>query len=68
MTSPPPQVDGEARLAVANDQVEAMTARIAEQHGFRHHHHRRQIDGVCRPGQGGDIAALEVIPHARANR
>lgn len=36
----------------ANERIERMKALIADEHGFRHHHHRLEIYGVCRECQG----------------
>ena len=52
----------------SSDRLERMNALIAEQHGFRHHHHRLEIYGVCQACQGRDAATLEASPYARTNR
>jgi len=43
----------------SNDRIERMKQLIADQYGFRHHHHRLEIYGVCRDCQRRDAVALE---------
>ena len=38
----------------SSERLERMKALIAEEHGFRHHHHRLEIYGVCQDGPAGD--------------
>ena len=42
-----------------SDRIERMNVLIAEEYGFRHHHHRLAIYGVCRDCQERDAAKLE---------
>lgn len=44
-----------------SDRIERMNVLIAEEYGFRHHHHRLEIYGVCRECQERDAAKLESI-------
>ncbi len=41
-----------------SDRIERMNVLIAEEYGFRHHHHRLEIHGVCRECQNLDAAKL----------
>ena len=41
-----------------SDRIERMNVLIAEEYGFRHHHHRLEIYGVCRDCQNLDAAKL----------
>jgi Fur family transcriptional regulator, ferric uptake regulator len=41
----------------ASERFERMSTLIAEEHGFRHHHHRWEIYGVCPECQRRDPAA-----------
>ena len=43
----------------SSERLERMNQLIAEEHGFRHHHHRLEIHGLCRECQGRDAATLE---------
>lgn len=54
----------------SSERLERMNALIAEEHGFRHGHHRLEIYGVCRACQGRDAASLETTTpkHERAGR
>ena len=45
-----------------SERIERMKALIAEEHGFRHNHHRLEIYGVCRDCQGRAAARLETSP------
>jgi Fur family ferric uptake transcriptional regulator len=49
----------------ANERLERMSTLIAEEHGFRHHHHRWEIYGVCRECQRRDAATLQARTLAR---
>lgn len=42
----------------SSERLERMNQLIAEEHGFRHHHHRLEIYGVCRECQRRDAATL----------
>jgi Fur family ferric uptake transcriptional regulator len=42
----------------SSERLERMKALIAEEHGFRHHHHRLEIYGVCRECQTRDAVTL----------
>lgn len=44
----------------SSDRLERMNALIAEEHGFRHRHHRLEIYGVCGECQRRDAQALET--------
>lgn len=44
----------------SSERFERMNALIAEQYGFRPHHHRLEIYGVCRECQRQDAASLEI--------
>lgn len=44
----------------SSDRLERMNQLIADEHGFRHHHHRLEIYGVCRTCQRRDAATLET--------
>lgn len=44
----------------SSERFERMKALIAEAHGFRHHHHRLEIYGVCRDCQRRDAVALGI--------
>lgn len=43
----------------SSERLERMKALIAEEHGFRPHHHRLEIYGICRECQRRDAAALQ---------
>ena len=43
----------------SSDRIERMKQLIADQYGFRHHHHRLEIYGVCRDCQRRDAVTLE---------
>ena len=43
----------------SSERLERMNQLIAEEHGFRHHHHRLEIHGLCRACQRRDAATLE---------
>ena len=43
-----------------SDRIERMTGLIAEDHGFRHHHHRLEIHGVCSQCAQRDAEALDA--------
>ena len=45
-----------------SDRIERMNVLIAEEYGFRHHHHRLEIHGVCRECQSLDAAKLATTP------
>jgi len=42
----------------SSERIERMNMLIAEEYGFRHHHHRLEIYGVCAACQTHDAAAL----------
>lgn len=42
----------------SSERLERMKALIAEEYGFRHHHHRLQIYGFCRECQTRDAVTL----------
>lgn len=42
----------------SSERLERMKALIAEEYGFRPHHHRLEIYGLCRDCQGRDAATL----------
>ena len=44
----------------SSDRLERMSALTAEEHGFRLHHHRLEIYGVCGECQGRDAATLQT--------
>lgn len=44
----------------SSDRIERMKQLIADEHGFRHHHHRLEIYGICRDCQRRDAATLET--------
>lgn len=46
----------------SSDRLERMKALIAEEHGFRHHHHRLEIYGFCRDCQMRDAVTLKTEP------
>jgi Fur family ferric uptake transcriptional regulator len=46
----------------SSERIERMKGLIAEEHGFRHHHHRLEIYGVCRDCQHRDAETLEAKP------
>lgn len=46
----------------SSDRLERMKALIAEEYGFRHHHHRLEIYGFCRECQTRDVIALRSEP------
>jgi Fur family ferric uptake transcriptional regulator len=50
-----------------NDQLERIKARIAEEYGFLHHHHRLEIYGLCRECQqrAADAPPIEPEPGSR---
>lgn len=43
----------------SSERFERMSALVAEEHGFRPHHHRLEIYGVCRECQRRDAVSLE---------
>ena len=43
----------------ASERIARMKALIADEHGFRHHHHRLEIYGVCRECQDRAAVTLE---------
>ncbi len=43
----------------SSERLERMKALIAEEHGFRHHHHHLEIYGVCRECQTRDAVTLQ---------
>ncbi len=43
----------------SSERLDRMNALIAEEHGFRHHHHRLEIYGLCRACQRRDAATLQ---------
>ncbi|MCH7683537.1 MAG: transcriptional repressor [Gemmatimonadetes bacterium] len=45
-----------------SERIERMKALIADEHGFRHHHHRLDIYGVCSECQGRAAVTLERSP------
>lgn len=42
----------------STERIERMKSLIADEHGFRHHHHRLEIYGVCRDCQRRDAVTL----------
>lgn len=48
----------------ASERFARMSALIAEEHGFRHHHHRWEIYGVCRDCQRRDAASPQTTTSA----
>ena len=52
----------------SNDRIERMKQLIADQYGFRHHHHRLEIYGVCRDCQRRDAVTLEPRATSREGR
>jgi Fur family ferric uptake transcriptional regulator len=46
----------------SSERIERMNALIAEDHGFRHHHHRLEIYGVCQDCQRRAAEILEPQP------
>ncbi len=44
----------------SSERLERMKSLIAEEYGFRHHHHRLEIYGVCRDCQRRDVVTLEA--------
>ncbi|MFQ5551070.1 MAG: Fur family transcriptional regulator [Gemmatimonadales bacterium] len=42
----------------SNERIERMKALIAEEYGFRHHHHRLEIYGICGDCQKRDAVTL----------
>ena len=44
----------------SSERIERMKSLIADEHGFRHHHHRLEIYGTCRECQGRDAVTLET--------
>jgi len=54
----------------SSDRLERMNALIAEEHGFRHRHHRLEVYGVCGECQRRDARALEpsISPQERVRR
>ncbi|NIM50034.1 MAG: transcriptional repressor [Gemmatimonadales bacterium] len=49
----------------SSERLERMKSLIAEEYGFRHHHHRLEIYGICRDCQLRDVVTLESQPRAR---
>ncbi|MDH3496987.1 MAG: transcriptional repressor [Gemmatimonadota bacterium] len=49
----------------ASERFERMSQLIAEEHGFRHHHHRWEIYGQCRDCQRRDAATLQATTFDR---
>jgi Fur family ferric uptake transcriptional regulator len=43
----------------SSERLERMKALIAEEHGFRHHHHHLEIYGICRDCQTRDAVTLQ---------
>jgi len=44
----------------SSERIERMKSLIADEHGFRHHHHRLEIYGICRDCQRRDAVTLET--------
>lgn len=44
----------------SSERLERMKSLIADEYGFRHHHHRLEIYGVCRECQRRDAVALRT--------
>ena len=44
----------------SSERLERMKSLIADQYGFRYHHHRLEIYGICRGCQRRDAATLEA--------
>ena len=44
----------------SSERIERMKSLIADEYGFRHHHHRLEIYGICRDCQRRDAVALET--------
>lgn len=52
----------------SSERFERMKGLIAEAHGFRHHHHRLEIYGVCRECQRRDAMTLDTATsHSEAS-
>lgn len=52
-------------IEFANERLERMKALIAEEYGFRHHHHRLEIFGTCPECQQRDGVAPPTPPGQR---
>lgn len=53
----------------SSERLERLKALIAEEHGFRHHHHRMEIYGICRACQQRDADTLQSrTTHSEAAR
>lgn len=53
----------------SSERLERLRALIADEHGFRHHHHRMEIYGICRACQQRDADTLQSrTPHSEASR
>lgn len=48
----------------ASERLERLKSLIADEYGFRYHHHRLEIYGVCRECQRRDAVALETSQHS----
>ena len=44
----------------SSERIERMKSLIADEHGFRHHHHRLEIYGICGDCQRRDAVTLET--------
>jgi Fur family ferric uptake transcriptional regulator len=44
----------------SSERIERMKSLIADEHGFRHRHHRLEIYGICRECQRRDAITLET--------
>jgi len=44
----------------SSERIERMKSLIADEHGFRHHHHRLEIYGICSDCQRRDAVTLET--------
>ncbi len=49
----------------SSERLERMKSLIADEYGFRYHHHRLEIYGVCRECEQRTASALEYNPNTR---
>lgn len=47
----------------SSERLERMKSLIADEYGFRYHHHRLEIYGICRECQRRDAVTLETSQH-----
>lgn len=52
----------------SSERLERMKSLIADEYGFRYHHHRLEIYGVCRSCQGRDAMTLEARTKQREDQ